>query len=405
MKAAVGATRRATVAACVAVLLLAAGCSGPAERPKQTSQKLAAARAEDDLRRQGEQAGAVERNLARIKAEHDEFAAGRAPAPPVVDLLIVSGGADWGAFGAGYLKGWGTVTKGEMARPAFDVVTGVSTGALIAPFAFLGDDASIEKVVHLYRNPSKDWVKRRSLLSVAGGSSFVTIPGLERELKRAVDLPMLGRIAEAGSTGRLLIVSATDLDTEEMRAWDIVEEARRALRVGDTRRTRQVLLASTAVPGIFPPREIDGVLYVDGGVTGNIQYGGRRAGGGKDSFLARWQATYPEVKFPKVRYWVIFNNEVRWPPETVQPKWPSLLAKSSTAATRSATLNAIRKLFLQAELARLKSGADVEVRYVAVPDGWTPASPKPFDRASMNALADLGERMGADPSSWRTEPP
>jgi predicted acylesterase/phospholipase RssA len=393
------------VAAFVAVLLFAAGCSGPAERPKQTPQKLAAARNEADLRRQGEQVAAVERNLARVKAEYDEHAAGRAPAPPVVDLLILSGGADWGAFGAGFLKGWGTVPQGELARPAFDVVTGVSTGALIAPFAFLGDDASIEKVVHLYRNPSKDWVQRRSLASIVGGSSFVTIPGLERELKKALDLPTLGRIAEAGSTGRLLIVSATDLDTEEMRAWDMVEEARRALRLSDARRARRVLLASIAVPGIFPPREIDGVLYVDGGVTGNIVYGGRRAGGDKDSFLARWQATYPDAKFPKVRYWVIFNNEVRWPPETVQPKWPSLLAKSSTAATRAATLNSIRRLFLQAELARLKNGADVEVRFVAVPDGWTPSSPKPFDRASMNALADLGERMGADPSSWRTVPP
>jgi len=89
----------------------------------------------------------------------------------------------------------------------------------------------------------------------------------------------------------------------------------------------------------------------------------------------------------------------------VQPRWSNVMMKSTTAATRAATLNSIRKVFLLAELAKLKYGADVEVRFVAVPDGWVPPNPKPFDRKSMNELADLGERMGADPASWRTEPP
>ena len=82
--------------------------------------------------------------LTRTKAEYDAYAAGRAPAPPVMDLLILSGGGDWGSFGAGVLKGWGRVA-GPMARPKFDAVTGVSTGALIAPFAFLGDESSINQ--------------------------------------------------------------------------------------------------------------------------------------------------------------------------------------------------------------------------------------------------------------------
>jgi predicted acylesterase/phospholipase RssA len=75
--------------------------------------------------------------------------------------LIRSGG-DWGAFGAGFLKGWSRV-HGALTKPEPDVVTGVSTGALIAPFAFLGDDDSIESVVTLYRNPKPDWVKTKRL--------------------------------------------------------------------------------------------------------------------------------------------------------------------------------------------------------------------------------------------------
>ena len=395
---------RAAVLSC-ALALLAAACSGGDARKRQSPQALAAARAKADLRLQQDHESAIVRNLARVKAEHDDFAAGRVAAPPVVDVLIVSGGGDWGAFGAGFLKGWGTVPPGAMARPVFDVVTGVSTGALIAPFAFLGDEASIDQVVHLYRNPKKNWVKRRSLFSLFGAQSFAEIPGLERELSKALDLPVLQRIVDAGSGGRLLLVSTTNIDTEEMQVWDIVEQARSAVNDGTSHRVRQVLLASSALPGVFPPREIDGVLYVDGGVTGNILYGGRGARRDEDSFVARWRQRYPDAQVPRIRYWVIFNNEVRWPPETVQPRWSSVLMKSSTASTRAATLNSMRQLFLLANLARLKHEADVEVRFVAVPDGWTPPSPSAFDRKTMNALADLGEAMGKDPDSWRTEAP
>jgi predicted acylesterase/phospholipase RssA len=167
---------------------------------------------------------------------------------------------------------------------------------------------------------------------------------------------------------------------------------------------RRILLASAAVPGAFPPRVIDGSLYVDGGVTGNILYGVSR-GSEDDSFVARWRAGYPGAVIPKIRYWLIFNNEVRPPPEVVQPRWSKLLLKSSSTATRTATVKSIRQLFLQAELARLKYGADVEVRFVAVPDGWVAPKPGYFVRETMNALADLGEDMGADPASWRTDSP
>jgi hypothetical protein len=321
-------------------------------------------------------------------------------------MLIISGGGDWGAFGAGFLKGWGKVPPGPMARPQFDGVTGVSTGALIAPFAFLGDDESLEKVVQLYRNPKKDWVRPRGLFSFLGGASaYADIPGLERELRTAVNVPMLRQITDAGEEGRMLAVSATNVDTEEVQVWDMVYEARAALVAGNSKRVREILLASAAVPGAFPPRQIDGGLYVDGGVTGNILTGvppNRRA---NYTFFDRWREVYPQAAFPKVRYWVIFNNELRWPPEVVQPKWSSVLKKSLTASTRAATVNSMRQLFLQAELARLKHGADIEVRVVAVPDGWVAPTPGAFTKKTMNALADMGERMGADPESWRSRPP
>ena len=170
--------------------------------------------------------------LTRTKAEYDAYAAGRTPAPPVMDLLILSGGGDWGAFGAGVLKGWGHVA-GPMARPSFDAVTGVSTGALIAPFAFLGDEASINQIVELYRNPRPDWFQPRSLLSfMTGGASYGDIPGLEADIRRTLDAAMMRRLVETGKEGRVLVVNTSNLDFAEMHTWDVVAEAERALETG-----------------------------------------------------------------------------------------------------------------------------------------------------------------------------
>src|SRR5262245_19136920 len=120
------------------------GCTG--KRPAKTTQELLAIRAQDDAQSEQAARNAQERVLARAKARCDTD-----KDKATFDILIISGGGDWGAFGAGFLKGWGKIPPGEMARPKFDIVTGVSTGALIAPFAFVGTDDAIERVVHLYR--------------------------------------------------------------------------------------------------------------------------------------------------------------------------------------------------------------------------------------------------------------
>jgi predicted acylesterase/phospholipase RssA len=386
---------------------LVVGCaSNQPVRQAQSSAQLVAARQASDARVASDLQAATGRLLGRVKREHDDFAAGRAPAEPVVNILIISGGGDWGAFGAGFLQGWRRVPDGPMAEPQFDVVTGVSTGALIAPFAFLGDDSSISAVVSLYRNPEPDLVKPRSWISLLrGASSYAQVPGLERSLRSTLDLDRLKRIADAGADGRLLGVNLTDIDTQEMRVWNVAEEARRAVQSGSVDRIDQVLLASSAVPGAFPPREIDGVLYVDGGLTGNILIGGPQARPDGETFITKWLATYPQIPLPKIRYWIIFNNEMRWPPSVVPERMSAVLSASMTASTRSATINCMRLLILQADIARLKNHADIEVRIVAVPDGWVAPKPGTFVAESMDALADLGERMGADPTSWRTSIP
>ena len=89
-----------------------------------------------------------------------------------------------------------------MAKPVFDVVTGTSTGALIAPFAYLGDRESTDTVLHTYRNPQKNWVKPRGLFSLLKRTSaYADIPGLEDELRTSLDLKRLARVAKEGEGG------------------------------------------------------------------------------------------------------------------------------------------------------------------------------------------------------------
>ena len=193
------------------------------------------------------------RLVKRIKAKYDRYAADGRKEPPAVDILVISGGGDWGAFGAGFLKGWQKVPVSHpLAKPEFDAVTGVSTGTLIAPFAFLGDEQSIEQILNMYRNPKKDWVKQRGYLYfLPDNISFAEVPGLEREIRHHITMDMIGRITRAGADGRLLLVNTTALDIGQPRVFDLVAEAQRAVDSADLERVHNIILASAGFPARF----------------------------------------------------------------------------------------------------------------------------------------------------------
>ncbi len=381
------------------VLVVALGFGCASQRPTQTSTQLMDRRQAHDAHYRQMSSDLVRRIAETAKARYDAHPG----APVVIDFLVISGGGDWGAFGAGFLKGWSRV-QGPLAKPEFDAVTGVSTGALISPFAFLGDEQSIDTIATLYRNPQQDWVKRhRPFYFLPSRESFASVPGLERELRQRVDETMLRRIVTNSVRGRHLLVNTTDLDDGGMWVWDVGKESERALQDGNIDRVHRILLASSGIPGAFPFRIIDDELYVDGGVTGNILYGGRIRE--DQSLQAVWAGAYPTLPVPKVRYWVIFNNQIRPHPQVTKAAWPGVVSRSLELGSRAATLTSMRHLFAQAEISRLKRGGEVEVRVAAVPDDFTPPKPGVFVKETMNALADLGERLGADPTSWLTAPP
>ena len=387
----------------VTATILSAGCASDTPRPDRTMAALVAARNADFAARREQTREFMVTLLKRAETKVDASKkAGPGAAPPTIDVLVISGGGDWGAFGAGVLKGWGRV-KGEQARPQFDVVTGVSTGALIAPFAFLGDDQSIERIVQLYRKPHKDVAVSRWLFFLPNNPSFFILPGLERELRTALDRPLIERIVAEGAGGRGLVVNTTNIDFGDMHAWDIVAEARRALADNNEEHVRTILLASAGIPAVFPARGIGEHLYVDGAITGNILYGGRVRE--DESLPALWRAKYHGAPMPRMRYWVIFNNQFRFPPQVTQERWPDIMGRATIMATQTSTMNSMRHLFAMAEISKLRRNVELEVRVMAVPDEWVPPKPGTFVTEVMNELADLGEKMGADPANWLTEAP
>lgn len=320
-----------------------------------------------------------------------------------IDILVVSGGGDYGAFGAAYLRAWNERTTGE-PMPEFDVVSGVSTGALIAPFAFLGTHDDLVKCEELYRNPKPDWVRARGLLGLLpDNASLAEVPGLERELRAAIDLACIRRLAAEGERGRLLLVNTTDLDQGRAQPFELTRDANRALKDGNHDRLYNIMLASAGIPGVFPPREIDGTLFADGGITSNILYGA--PANYEDTLFYRFKQAFPEQEGLRMRYWVILNNQAQSLPKTVQPGWLSVLARSVDVAIRASTVTALRHLYSHADSVTNRGDGSIEVRWIAIPNEWRPPVEGVFMEKTMRELADIGARLGADPESWQTRPP
>ena len=195
--------------------------------------------------------------------------AGSTAADKPKDVLVLSSGAMNGAFPAGLLKGWSE----SGSRPRFDVVTGISTGALIAPFAFLGAeyDADLERV---YTSLKADQIYRlRFLLSLPWSDALADAEPLRRRIKKEVTNEMLAKIAHEHRQGRRLYVGTTNLDTLQLVEWDMG-----AIAAGDDPQKlalfQEVLLASCAVPGLLPPVpiniNIDGKRYSELHADGNV---------------------------------------------------------------------------------------------------------------------------------------
>lgn len=322
-----------------------------------------------------------------------DLAAGRTPS---IDLLVLSGGADWGAYGTGFLRAWAERPADDpQAMPDFDLVSGISTGALIAPYAFLGRFAQIDE---LYRNCSTDWAKSKIVSSLLSGEALYDISGLEAVLKREMEqqiAPALRTLTPAQQQ-RTLAVATADLDLGILRLWDLSTLAH------DSERLYEVERAAMAIPAAFEPVMADGTLQADAGVLMQLIAVGQIEG--IIEILEDWNRAHADHP-ARLRYWVVVNNRTAVLPTTVQPAWHASLLRGTQMMVKAGVTAPLMALWLQTQVLRGR-GLDAELNWTAIPlDYPVDETRAPFDPRTTNELSDLGQKTARSPKPWQTAMP
>lgn len=298
--------------------------------------------------------------------------------------LVLSGGGEYGAFAAGILKGW--TARGD--RPTFGVITGVSTGALIAPFAFVGPatDAALQR--------SYTETSAADVFELGGTTAALTDNWpLKDQIAKSVTADLLKAVATEHAKGRRLLVVTTQVETGRQVVWDMgaiatLSVASDAAGYGDKplKLFREVILASTAVPAIFPPVMLDAVtqkgkriqeMHDDGGAIAPFYLAPEDAIEGRSS-----------LKLPTQRVYVVVNNRLR-PEFGLTPRTVIGVLGGTVSAAIKAQLSA--SLTLTRSFAE-RTGFDLFVAQIG--DDFTQTSPGPFDQDFMKALFAHGESLG-----------
>ena len=301
------------------------------------------------------------------------------------NILVLSGGGSLGAYSAGLLVGW----SASGTRPEFDVVTGVSTGALIAPFAFLGPDFD-ELLRREYTTITNDdlFTRRRFVRSLLG-ESFADNSPLRRRLDCLVTFERMRLVAAEHAKGRRLYVGTTNLDTRRLVVWDLGAIATRG-----TEEARQliieVMLASTAAPAFFPPSRftvtIDGApyeeLHVDGGVTRSMFF--------RPPYVPPSQLEAP-TRFALYRsnLFVVVAGKIYADPEGVRPRTLRLALAALGSLLYATTRGDLAQLYNYTVL----TGMNYFVSAIP-PEFDAPDDSFEFDPAEMTRLFDLGYELG-----------
>jgi predicted acylesterase/phospholipase RssA len=313
------------------------------------------------------------------------------PLPPAY-FLAVSGGGDNGAYGAGFLNGW----TASGTRPEFKVVTGISTGALIAPFAFLGPkyDYVLERV---YTTTSqKDIFKKRGLVKGVLGDAMADSRPLADTISTYVNQQLMDEIAAEYAKGRVLLIGTANLDSLEPVIWNMT-----AIAANKDPKTiplfRSILLASASIPGAFPPVLID----VD---VGGTRYHEMHVDGGT---MAQVFFYPPSINLSKLgadmqrkRVLYIIRNarlDVDW--ASVERRTLSIASRAIASLTRTQGIGDLYRIYATTE----RDGIDFNLTYI--PPTFKTPHLEEFDTNYMQQLYAVGQQAAQSAAPWQKYPP
>jgi predicted acylesterase/phospholipase RssA len=311
------------------------------------------------------------------------------------DYLAISGGGSRGAFGAGLLAGWSRTGK----RPEFEVVTGISTGSLSAPFAFLGPEYDPQLTAVYTTISDKDVMTSNGVGGALFGTSLADNAPLKGLVAKYVNAELLKKIAVENGRGRKLLIGTTNLDAGRPVVWDMT-----AIAASDNPAKldlfRNVLVASAAIPGVFPPEMIkvtgaDGKSYdemhVDGGTT-------------TQAFLLSAENSFKSVDahlgFKRTRsLYVIVNGSFQ--PQSTRTKAAtfSIIDRSLSALIKSQMVGDVYKMYAQS----IRDNVDFNI--ASIPDDFTETGQSEFDRDYMNKLYRRGYELATNAHEWQKIPP
>ncbi len=336
-----------------------------------------------------------EKAIASLREHRPASAVGK---PAKRNLLALSGGGMYGAFTAGVLKGW----TASGTRPTFDVVTGISTGSLIASFAFLGPeyDDFLESKYTSVR--SEDVYRIRPWLTLPWSDSIAESDPLRTMIAREIDETLLEKIAAAHAQGRRLYIGTTNLDSKRLVVWDMGAIAS-SNRPDKLHLYRTVVLASCSVPGVLPPVSIDVTvdgqlsteLHADGSVTASVF---------ADLYMLR--APRPPEGAPETQpveganVYAIVAGKIYADPGSVKKQLFSVTGQSLLTVLQARADGDLTRLFLMATL----SGGQFNL--AAVPQEMhVGTNALDFEPIVMRRLFDVGYKFAAAGGRWRGTPP
>lgn len=314
--------------------------------------------------------------------------------------LLLSGGGANGAFGAGMLNGW---TK-TGARPVFKIVTGVSTGALMAPYAFLGSkyDGALRELYTTTR--SQNIFVSGSLFGMISqlffGEALTDTGPLASMIAQHVDEQFVREVAQAHQQGRRLYIGTADLDAQRFVVWNMGLIAQ-ASYPDKVRLFRKVMLASASIPVVFPPVFFDveaggrlfDEMHVDGGVAAMVFF---NAGLFSPSVARVAAGAAPGED----RIFVIHNGQLAPPTPTPTPRTVrGISSRVLEAAGRSAVIGDLFRIYTIAQ----REGA--EYRWVTIPDDVNLRGDEFFDPVLMTSLYELGFKRALAGGEWNTRLP